>query len=493
MSDADTMEPDNWSDDVLARSIDAAFLEAFLLGRVAERHSKGVAGSYVLNLNAAWGQGKTFFLDRFERDLKATGYLVAKVNAWRDDYAEDPLLSVMASIDDVVQNDRGIAAKTKGLGKKLGIISGQVVASAAKGFIKQAANRYIGGEAVEIIASVTRGIDNGNGETIKEVSKAFDQIWDEQANSLLAKFKNSRKTQDQFKASLRAFVEALRKEQKAPLFILIDEMDRCRPTYAVTLLERVKHLFDLDGIVFLIATDTDQLQHAVSAVYGTAFDSKKYLGRFFDGSYTFENESYKLFVADLARARPLEKERVSLPPGTNADQFISEGIDYYGLTLRDAQRVYDVLANVVTAWNQNCPLELLVLTPLAIGHVAGVPLSLSETFLMELEAMRSKLGRSSSWLITFPESRSERRSAESIEVTMLFRKVLTRLPKRLPDSYREENSVRADRWVQQILQEEFFLLHNNTHRGNGPYSIMRTYPSLIRSAGRLQAGFTDSR
>lgn len=51
-----------------------------------------------------------------------------------------------------------------------------------------------------------------------------------------------------------------------PFFIFIDQLDRCRPTYAIEMLEQVKHLFDIDHAVFVIATDGDQLARSIKAV-----------------------------------------------------------------------------------------------------------------------------------------------------------------------------------------------------------------------------------
>lgn len=66
-----------------------------------------------------------------------------------------------------------------------------------------------------------------------------------------------------------------------PIFIFIDELDRCRPDYAISLLEIVKHIFDIKNFVFIIATNTDQLQHSIKNVYGNDFSANDYLGRFF--------------------------------------------------------------------------------------------------------------------------------------------------------------------------------------------------------------------
>lgn len=62
----------------------------------------------------------------------------------------------------------------------------------------------------------------------------------------------------------------------------IDELDRCRPTFAIELLERIKHLFDIQNIVFVLSIDKEQLEASTAAAYGSAINAPEYLRRFID-------------------------------------------------------------------------------------------------------------------------------------------------------------------------------------------------------------------
>lgn len=84
MSTQDKSSSDVWTEDRLRRSEDAAFLKSFLINRINERKQAKLSASYVLNIDAQWGQGKSFFLSRFGRMLREDHYLVAEVNAWQD-------------------------------------------------------------------------------------------------------------------------------------------------------------------------------------------------------------------------------------------------------------------------------------------------------------------------------------------------------------------------------------------------------------------------
>ena len=81
-----------------------------------------------------------------------------------------------------------------------------------------------------------------------------------------------------------------------PLVIVIDELDRCRPSYAVELLEAAKHIFAVDKIVFVLAVNRTELAHSVRALYGAKFDAIGYLNRFFDVDFQLPNPARTQFI-----------------------------------------------------------------------------------------------------------------------------------------------------------------------------------------------------
>jgi hypothetical protein len=161
------------------------------------------------------------------------------------------------------------------------------------------------------------------------------------------------------------------KEFKVPLFVLIDELDRCRPTYAIALLERVKHLFEVDNIVFVVATDSSQLRHAIKAVYGESFESGRYLLRFFDRSYHFEEPSLEAFSRSLFERFGSVNDRLSSPFNGKHEEFFSSVIRYFGLSLRDAEQCFDYLCTVATIWPHKVRIELIFLLPLIVAYQHG--------------------------------------------------------------------------------------------------------------------------
>ena len=91
---------------------------------------------------------------------------------------------------------------------------------------------------------------------------------------------------EQFHKSLTDTIEKLNAEGKKPqLIVFVDEVDRCRPTFAVELLERIKHLFNVPNAIFVLSLDKQQLAVSLSAIYGSGINSEEYLRRFIDLEY----------------------------------------------------------------------------------------------------------------------------------------------------------------------------------------------------------------
>ncbi|WP_018306841.1 KAP family P-loop NTPase fold protein [Desulfitobacterium hafniense] len=90
------------------------------------------------------------------------------------------------------------------------------------------------------------------------------------------------KEQKNIHTLISEFLESLLAEQGNRLVVFVDELDRCKPSYAVQLLERIKHYFSNDLVTFVFSVNLDQLQHTVKRYYGNDFDACRYLDRFFD-------------------------------------------------------------------------------------------------------------------------------------------------------------------------------------------------------------------
>jgi hypothetical protein len=464
---------DIWDDDLLGRETDARFIIEFLINRIAERGVLGGKRCFVLNVDADWGHGKTFFIDRLGKTIERYGMLAVAINAWADDHADDPLIAVMAGIDQKISALNKVGNSTKLAVKKLTAIGGRVAYAAAKGAVKQAAEKLVGAEAVgQLVQEIAQGAGREAGKTVEE-------IYDAEGKKLFDKFTQGKRSISDFKTQLSKVLKSLTKNPRAPLFVLIDELDRCRPTYAIALLERTKHLFDVDDIIFVFATNADQLRHSVAAAYGSTFDASRYLHRFFDQTYRFgkpDREDY--VVAKLAR---IDESRLSTIPNTSQARFIVDGFNAFSLSLRDIDQCFEILSDCVTAWNHPVPLELAALLPLIMAQQQRLKLTFDRSLITRIE--QSKGIKAGPWRIRAGYNRTTGQRG-TIEVVDLFDQFTQMSHQSVNEILNAETP--ADTSPQYLVREAFGREASYRPRAiRGGKSWVGSYVELVRTVGRL--------
>ena len=89
------------------------------------------------------------------------------------------------------------------------------------------------------------------------------------------------------------------RDSDLPVVICVDELDRCRPDFAIEFLEISKHIFDVDGVAFILAINLTELAHSVQVMYGNHFDGTTYLRRFVDHAVHLPKPDRTKFVDHL--------------------------------------------------------------------------------------------------------------------------------------------------------------------------------------------------
>lgn len=260
--------------DKLNREKYAEFLKSLIVN--SDKYKRSIdSQSFVIALDAPWGSGKSYFVSMLTNDLNEsepineTVTVAIKYNAWENDFWDNAFEPLMQSILDNKEFDRSLNNEKL---SKMGINIAKGIYTVAKG-IKLAPLRLLIGEsqtdkATEHFENACANFkDYVTGE--KSVFKELDAF---KANISI------------LKAALTEFVYVIASEHnnKLKLVIIIDELDRCKPLFAIQTLEIVKHLFDIENVVFVFALDINQLSHSIKCVYGQGMDSVGYLCRFFD-------------------------------------------------------------------------------------------------------------------------------------------------------------------------------------------------------------------
>ncbi|WP_421311061.1 KAP family P-loop NTPase fold protein [Aeromonas sp. 603757] len=322
-----------------ADRLDRARYAEFLTNYLA---AEGKQRNYVLNLNAEWGAGKTWFIKRWYMELKAH-YPTVYIDAWQQDFSDDPLLTVISSIIDQLKM---IAGKEnpipEGMRQRL------------LGLFK------VGGKLALKAAIKKAGLED---EDFSLEGEEANQLVDALCSNQKERYESIQYLKNEIRQWVEGAVGLSEGELDYPAFILIDELDRCRPSYAVEMLETIKHIFDIPRVVFVLATDTEQLQHSVKAIYGEGFNAQHYLSRFFHRRFILNSDSLKNFIenelvllsVNVDGIWPCFKKNASLT------DFVTMMFEHFSLNLRLTTLVLDRLKIVLLSYSDERELNLPLL------------------------------------------------------------------------------------------------------------------------------------
>lgn len=290
-----------------------------------------IEGNMFISLDAKWGAGKSFYVRQIEQtliyltrkmkgldvtelapcfvhsdgsdnmlgsiELKNT-YLPIYYDAWLYDSHDDPLMSLVLVIIKGYEKLCDLKLNEGDFGDK--------VIEALDSLVLSLGPIQIGGNLKN-----TKGTLEGK--------------------DILA----SVKTAEEIRIRVKEVFDNIIVENVQKLVIFVDELDRCRPAFAMEMLERIKHYFDDDRIIFVASINREQLVHLISNCYGTHFDSTGYLDKFFDRN---------VYLPPINMRHELEMDGDFWEEKTYL-KAISEGLnDYYRLSLRENLRFYEYIS-----------------------------------------------------------------------------------------------------------------------------------------------------
>ena len=328
-----------WDDDLLGRSPIAERLTSLI------RHQ---SSPLVATIHGNWGTGKTFLLKRWQQDLENQGFMAIYFNAWEDDFCDDPLLAILGQMHEYLKG----SSTLRSLAEK--------AARIAVPLIRQ---------------NIVSVLEKHTGLTIN-----LDQITQGQPDPL-ENYQSQRATKDQLKKRLTEISGKVREETGYPMVFIIDELDRCRPTFAVELLERVKHIFDVQDLVFILGINRDELCSSLQSIYG-AINADVYLRRFFDIEFTLPDANTSEFSTCLMQRFGLQDFFVSLTQQANhrvhQDEYAVMANSfpmiwsYHDLSLRDIDsciRLISLVGRSLGPGSPTYPWLIGILIPLKLKNL----------------------------------------------------------------------------------------------------------------------------
>ena len=311
-----------WIDDLLNRRETASRLIELL---------KGQHSPLRVSVDGGWGSGKTFFLKRLHATLEARGCRVCYVDVSQSDFTRSHLTTLLNAVRPWLDSDMG--------------------------FLNRAWHRVFRFFKRRQSEQTTLGLNLGLLTIQHEFGYSFDD--DDRLQETLRAFKSQ----------IAQVAQRGLEESGLPTLIIIDELDRCRPGYALEVLQAVKHLFDVPGVSFIFGVNRSELVESLKLACGNV-DVETYLQKFFDLSFTLPQTGLAEFAKGALRkydveaafgiddegtdwARATDRAKAVYGDWRAIPDFLPMLCEYWQLTLREI----DLVARLATLYAANMPKE----------------------------------------------------------------------------------------------------------------------------------------
>ena len=252
----------------------------------------------VLALGARWGEGKTWFVQHWKAYLEQTDlpHNVIYLNAFAQDYLEDPFMVLSAEITHAFDNAQGDYPLIQNF-KETAITAAKVLLPELPKLMLSLGVTLMGagyfGKVLEnTVGHVKNAVESAKDmygeDTFSDIRETVDENIQDAIKERFEKHEADKQTLESFKQALRELA-ANKELNPKPLVFIIDELDRCNPLFSVHMIERIKHFFDIPNIVFVLVTDKAQLQKTICHQFG--YDEglgEAYLDKFIDFSIQLE-------------------------------------------------------------------------------------------------------------------------------------------------------------------------------------------------------------
>jgi hypothetical protein len=302
-----------------------------------------VADPLVMAIDGQWGTGKSTFLRMWAGELRNAGFPVVHFDAFEHDYLEDAFLALAGEIIGLVQEKkRDKTPEGKAFLEKT-VSAGKVIArTGVKVLAKSLTLAAVSNDDIDEIASV---LADGAGE-----------LADKAVESLLKDHKGNKDQLQAFRAALSELPELLVDSssvpdgERRPLILIVDELDRCRPNFALEILERAKHFFSVENVHFVLGANLRQLENSITRTYGVGgLDAGAYLQKFIHLAFQLpETGERSREKSRTTYIKHLERQ-LDFPKSASRDLEVATALighvaEHRELSLRTIERIMTVLA-----------------------------------------------------------------------------------------------------------------------------------------------------
>lgn len=300
---------------------------------------KAVEGSATVILDGDWGSGKTTFIKMWMGLLRKESIPCVYIDAFSIDHTDSALLAITAEVLDALEEmaeASGAQVEEGRLRHKLINIAALLGPSVARAGLRLATAGLVD---LEAFSGISDRLKSATTEVLSEVPDGHVDI--------LEAYRARKKAVAAFRSSFTAYAKSVSQARDdAKLVIVIDELDRCRPSFALEVIESIKHYFDVEGVVFILAMQISQMEASVRLANGNV-DAKRYLEKFYHlvarlpaRMHEYRHDEVRKYVNFL-----MEKMAVSVPTDHAKLSEILSNVAYLRkMSFRSLERVVASIA-----------------------------------------------------------------------------------------------------------------------------------------------------
>lgn len=327
---------------------------------------KNSEGELVIALDAAWGEGKSTFIQMWRGMLQKEGITHFYFDAFSNDYQSDAMLALSSCIYQLIDTKDSKSQKEY-----------------KKNAVK--ALKVLGRAGLKVgIKAVTAGVLDDtifdDTDTTDDVGNETSELIDKYIENQISKAAENQKSLQAFRQYLNKLSQQLGNGNK--LIFVIDELDRCKPSFAISLLESVKHIFTTPNITFLLVMNRSQIEEYIKCEYGHGVDASRYLQKFIS-IWTSLPKTKSKYESNQKVYTQYCLSAMQFPDKTNAQnnakEWLIELLEYYKPTLREVEKCISNFAIVHNSSNSgNLNAEYLIVSI----YLSVIKVLFPETYLL---------------------------------------------------------------------------------------------------------------
>lgn len=483
-----------WQDDMLGRKDEAKHLVRFL----ENKYQKETNTPFVLNLDSSWGHGKTFFITHLAEQLRLHNYPVVVFDAWKNDFSDEALLSFISAVCTALDNELNGAQAKKEV-KKLRDFATSLFKPTLPVLLSALVKQLTGMSAKQIIDLSEDDTDDSEGEIVDDVEELSSKLSQLAASKAIELYTEKKNATEDFIKTIEKLVSVVdkgkSKKKQLPIFIFIDELDRCRPTFSIELLEGIKHLFSAPGVYFIVSTDTKQLCHSIKAVYGAEFDAGRYLKRFFDMEYQLETPQTLQLASYLFNNSSI-KDKFFVPHRIKStltiEELFADICNSFLFGARDIEQIFEVIKTAAYLVEEEQDLHFIYLMLIAalqhkypdhpiFYHQQVQKTAFNEFFIQEIQKGEFK---------EFPPKYSDVNQGKPVRINLrqlfnLYVEVSTSDLKN--ESFQKRMSSLTEDIAEKLFQENGFRFSGFRDDPPAYDQTLEKYIGLVQRAGKFQS------